>query len=284
MPAATLRQWERRYGCPKPERSESGYRLYADADLRVIETMKRYVDDGVPASRAADLVRASLAAGADREGRAGTALSADLVEALIDLDEPRADRVLGEAHALHPLETVLGEVIAPTLVEIGDRWHDGRITTANEHFASSYLQGRLLSLLSLAGGAHPDAPSALVACAPHDRHEIGALMLAVVLRRHGYRVSYLGADTPVADLVALAFERKPDAVLISATGVESLAALNARREDLLQAAPVVAFGGRAFDADPAAAERLGGHYLADNVVDAVERFGALIRSHAAARP
>ncbi|MEX2501217.1 MAG: MerR family transcriptional regulator, partial [Trueperaceae bacterium] len=57
VPAATLRQWERRYGCPKPERSTSGYRLYADVDLRVIETMKRYIDDGVPASRAADLVR-----------------------------------------------------------------------------------------------------------------------------------------------------------------------------------------------------------------------------------
>ncbi|MEX2501216.1 MAG: cobalamin-dependent protein, partial [Trueperaceae bacterium] len=216
--------------------------------------------------------------GADRDGRPGAKLRADLTEALIDLDETRCDRILSEAHALHPLDAVLSDIVTPSLVEIGQRWHDGLITTVNEHFATSYLQGRLMALLSLAGGAHPDSPAVLVTCAPHDRHEIGALMLAVMLRRHGYRVTYLGADTPVADLAALAFDRKPAAILVSASGAESLAALEARRDHLLEAAPIVAFGGRAFDAAPETAERLGGHYLADNVVDAVARFDALIRS------
>ena len=61
VPAATLRQWERRYGFPLPERSASGYRLYGDDDLRHIVAMKRHIDDGVPASRAAEMVRADQA-------------------------------------------------------------------------------------------------------------------------------------------------------------------------------------------------------------------------------
>ena len=33
VPAPTLRAWERRYGIPRPGRSESSYRLYSDADV-----------------------------------------------------------------------------------------------------------------------------------------------------------------------------------------------------------------------------------------------------------
>ena len=57
VPAGTLRQWERRYGFPCPERSDSGYRLYSEDDIRSIETMKHHIADGIPASRAAELVK-----------------------------------------------------------------------------------------------------------------------------------------------------------------------------------------------------------------------------------
>ena len=45
---------------------------------------------------------------------------------------------------------------------------------------------------------------AVLACAPGEQHEIGLLMLAVLLRADGWQVAYLGADTPVLDAVALA--------------------------------------------------------------------------------
>ena len=46
--------------------------------------------------------------------------------------------------------------------------------------------------------------TAVLACAPGEQHEIGLLMLAVLLRADGWQVAYLGADTPSADAVALA--------------------------------------------------------------------------------
>jgi DNA-binding transcriptional MerR regulator/methylmalonyl-CoA mutase cobalamin-binding subunit len=276
VPAGTLRQWERRYGFPHPERTESGYRLYSDDDIRGIATMKRHIDDGTPASRAAELAQ-ELPAGPADEGRPTGRLRDLLVDALVALDEERCDRVLGEAHALHPVETVLVEVIQPAMVEIGRRWHDGELPTTTEHFASSYAGGRLRSLLSLAG-QHRRSPGVLVGCAPHDQHELGALMLAVMLRRHGYRVTYLGPNVPVADLAALAAQQRPLAVMVSASTPESLAALRAERTRLAGIAPVLAFGGLAFNQHPAAAEELGGRYLAANVVDAIERFDELART------
>ena len=45
---------------------------------------------------------------------------------------------------------------------------------------------------------------AVLACAPGEHHEIGLLMLAILLRADGWQVAYLGADTPMADAAALA--------------------------------------------------------------------------------
>jgi DNA-binding transcriptional MerR regulator/methylmalonyl-CoA mutase cobalamin-binding subunit len=267
--AGTLRQWERRYGVPHPERSSAGYRLYSDDDLRAIEAMKRHIADGVPASRAAELV--------DRSGALQPAplptdvLRRRLVDAFLALDEDGAERVLGEAHAVHPVETVVPDVIAGAMVDIGEAWHDGRIDTTTEHFSSSFVQGWLRHLMSLAA-SHVHGPAVIVACAPGDHHELGALMLAVLLRRAGNAVYYVGADTPVADLNAMAHQLGASAVMLSASAPEALDALEREIDVLKQLAPVVVYGGAAFDRDPSRAERLGGVYLADDVGEAVKRF------------
>ena len=271
VPAGTLRQWERRYGFPCPERSESGYRLYSEDDIRSIEGMRRHIADGIPASRAAELVKQLPRLPDLAHGRPPEALRDALVAALVKLDEEAADRVLGEAHALHPVETVLTDVLQPAMVELGQRWHDGILPTTTEHFASSYVHGRLRSLLSLSG-QHRFAPVVIVACAPLDQHELGALMLAVTLRRRGYHVLYVGANTPVDDLVAMAKQHDAFALMVSASTGESLNELRARRALLSDAAPLVVFGGPAFNQQPDAAEELGGTYLADNIVDAARSF------------
>lgn len=278
VPAATLRQWERRYGYPCPERSGSGYRLYSEDDLRGIAVMKDHIDDGVPASRAAELAQRPTP---DRGGaRPADALRDDLIHALLDLDEVGADRVLGEAYALHPIETVLVDVIAPTMNDLGRRWHEGEIPTTTEHVASNYVHGKLRGLLALTG-AHYANPKVVIACAPHDHHELGALMLAVLLRRSGYRVIYVGPDTPTDDLAALVREHAPTALMVSASTRDSIRALEAGSDALRALATPVFYGGAAFNADPDAADALGGTYLSGNVVDAVARFDDLVASRSA---
>ncbi len=273
VPAATLRQWERRYGVPKPERSESGYRLYSDDDIGDIRAIKAHVDDGVPASRAAQMVGRRIA---DPQGpRPLAELQRELVAALVDLDDAQADRVVAEAHALYPVENVVLELFQPTMIEMGTLWHDGVINTTTEHFASSYVHGRLRQLMGLAAsnrGGH----GVIVACAPHDQHELGALMLALLLRRSGYQVYYVGANTPVEDLAAMAHAVKPVAVMISASSIDAVHELMNKRAHLQDVAPLLLLGGNGFNADPRRAELVGGRYLAANAADAVARFHALV--------
>ncbi len=273
VPASTLRQWERRYEFPLPERSDAGYRLYSDLDLEQIEGMKRYIEDGVPASRAAELVKHQSVA--PTGPRASQALVRELLAAFLALDEVRADEVLSEAHALHTVETVMLELMRGVVTELGERWHRGDINATTEHFASQYLQGRLRSLLSLTPGRRK-ATAVIVACAPQDQHELGALMLAVLLKRAGYRVYYVGAATPVPDLAEMAATIKPAAVMVSASLSASADALVAARDRLQNLAPVVVFGGGAFDQRPELARSLGGKYLSSDISEVVKSLVSLL--------
>jgi MerR family transcriptional regulator, light-induced transcriptional regulator len=270
VPATTLRQWERRYGFPMPERSEAGYRLYSDHDLKLIEAMRRYVEDGVPASRAAELVQ-KLSVPADGP-RPAAEFVRELTDALVALEEAQANDVMSEAFALHSVETVMLNVLKPAMVEIGRRWHSGEIPSTTEHFASNIVQTRLRALLNLAANRRAGL-AVVVACAPKDRHELGALMLAVSLRRAGYRVYYIGADTPVADLWQMAKSIRPAAVLISAMLPQSVEALLAERDTLRVLAPVLVFGGAAFEGQPELARSLGGIFLGNDLKEAIERLG-----------
>ncbi len=278
--ATTLRQWERRYGVPKPERSSSGYRLYSDEDVRLIEAMKRHIADGIPASRAAEIVK-QLYPSAPKP-RPLEELQGELFEALAAFDERRANDILSEAHALHPVDAVMLRLMQATMVEIGQKWHEGKISSATEHYASHYISGRLRALFSISADVKT-GPAVIVACAPLEQHELGPLILAVMLRRAGYRVYYIGADTPVEDLGKMAAALRPAGVLVSASTAESAGKLLEKRELLVGTAPIVVYGGTAFNDAPELVAALGGYYLGKAADEAVARFHELVQGLEAVR-
>jgi MerR family transcriptional regulator, light-induced transcriptional regulator len=204
VPAATLRQWERRYGFPMPERSASGYRLYGDDDLRHIRAMKATSTTACP-PRAPPRW---CGRGGRRPRAAAAAASCATSWSRRSSSSTRAAPTASSARRTRCTRsrTSSSTSSAARCSTSARLWHDGEINTTTEHFASSYVQGRLRQLMSLAGG-QPHGQRVIVACAPHDQHEIGAMMLAVMLRRSGYQVYYVGANTPVADLAAMARDR-----------------------------------------------------------------------------
>ncbi len=257
LSSALLRQWERRYGFPHPERSPGGHRLYSEADLAALRQIKTWISEGIAPSQA---VRRYLDSLTQEGPRAPEALSAELEEALVRADTESAERVMAEAHRLYPLEVVVMDIISPTLRRIGDGWHLGRVTTAQEHLASTYLRGRLQELLRLMGGSL--GPSVVVSTLPGEQHELGSLITALFLRRAGYTVHYLGPNTPLSDLKSFAERMGAKAVVLSAAQPISLESLP--RGALEGLAPVVVVGGRAAKHHPELVERLGGHYLGND--------------------
>jgi DNA-binding transcriptional MerR regulator len=189
-----LRAWERRYGLLQPIRTEGGFRLYTVEDAERVARMRHALDDGLSAAEAA---RRALAQAPPVEGLLDDARHR-LSIAVRSYDEATVQAVLDEALAAFALETVLSELILPALREIGDEWERGELEIAQEHFASNIVRERLLGLARLWGRG--SGPLAILACPPGERHDIGLIAFGLVLRSHGWRILFLGADTPLETL------------------------------------------------------------------------------------
>jgi DNA-binding transcriptional MerR regulator len=218
--ADLLRAWERRYGLLRPDRSQGGYRLYSSADEGRVRAMVTHLRAGVPAGEAA-----RLALEEDRSvGPVATAelseMGTELRQSLERFDDAGTQATLDALTASFSFETIAREVILPYLRELGERWERGEVSVAQEHFASVVLRGRLLALAR--GWDRGSGPRALLACAPQEQHELGLLVFGLALRQFGWRITFLGADTPIDTLTAAAADLSPAAVVLIALTPQKL--------------------------------------------------------------
>lgn len=293
--AATLRAWERRYMLVEPKRTASGYRLYSDRDVALLRWVRNQMTEGMTISRVVAMLEAMRQHGdpiwVDSEDAPiapqqespvpPSSFVQPLYQALTALDADRADEVMEQAFTLYTMSTVYLEIITPTLVEIGEAWHRGEVTISTEHFSSTYLRGRLLAQFR-AYANHHDMPMIMVGCAPGERHEVGALIFAILLRQHGYNVIYLGQDVPVEDMIETALHERPAMLCLSANSpatARGLAGLQSGLRQFGASAPVVCYGGRAFDSEPALRREIEGHYLGSDPRDALNTVANLLSAH-----
>jgi DNA-binding transcriptional MerR regulator len=265
-----LRAWERRYGLLRPTRSPGGLRLYSSDDLERVQAMQRYLDEGHAAAQAAELALASTRAGADAPPLAPDVARGQLAEALEGFDEPSAQAVLDRLLGAATVEVVLGEVILPYLHELGERWERGEVSVAQEHFASNVVRGRLLALAR--GWGRGVGPVALLACLPGEHHDLGLIAFGLALRSHGWRIAFLGSDTPLDTLERTAEALEPDLVVVSATSGKRIAPVAAQLKALARAHRV-GLGGSAVAAPQA--RRLGVLELSGDAVAEAERVAML---------
>jgi len=206
-----LRAWEARYRLLRPRRTSGHFRLYSDLDAARLRRMRSLLESGLSAAQAARAVLQEEAAGAH-----ATTVPVGLVEeldrVLLAFDEPDAHATLDRLFSSVVLETALVEAILPELRSIGDRWAAGAVTVAQEHFASTLIRGRLLGLAR--GWDEGRGRRAVLACVPGELHDIGLISFGLVLRRKGWRILYLGQDTPI-ETAASALKRSRAGVFVA---------------------------------------------------------------------
>lgn len=105
----------------------------------------------------------------------------------------------------------------PSLYDVGKLWEQGQISIAHEHLATSIIIRIMSSLYSSFCSAEHSRGTAIVSSSVNDHHEIGTRMVADVLELNGWNVYYLGANTPLSDLLKLIREEKPHLLALSVT-------------------------------------------------------------------
>jgi methanogenic corrinoid protein MtbC1 len=258
----TLRKWEQRYRILQPSRTSGGQRRYSERDVARVEWLCERLREGYRIGEAANLLgTAAITPARTAQDHLAAILSA------VEIGEPAAIGLLvDQAFALYDVDATLDEILAPLLREIGDRWQRDELTVAEEHVVSEAVRSRLGHLLADAGGGVRG--TAVLACAPGERHELGLLMLAIMMRADGWQVAYLGSDTPVSDASGLASDVGAKLLCISASlddRLEPLATELAETE--LPEETTLVLGGPAISSK--IARSLGGRYVQSGLHETV---------------
>ena len=252
-----IRAWERRYGVVSPARAASGYRLYDDAAIGVLSTMRSLVDAGWTASEAARAIVAGevpvvqpavplvLAAAPASPGDGPN--RARMIDAFVAAAEAvstvATEAALDEILATGSFEAVVDDLLMPAAAALGESWARGRMSVAAEHGASSAIIRRLAAIYQAAGV--PARTSVVVGLPPGSRHELGALAFAAALRRRAVGVLYLGPDVPVDGWTDAVTRTRAKAVVIGVVTDDDVPHAIEVIDALRRAVPIVAVGGAA---------------------------------------
>lgn len=221
---ATLRAWERRYGVVEPRRNGSGYRVYDEAALAALSTMRRLIDEGWSTGEAARAVASGQVSAVWKPSERPASLHGDepnaatymqqFLSSATRMDTHGIEDSLDAGFALGSFEHVVDSWLFPTLEALGEGWARGEIDVAGEHAASHAVHRRLAATFQ-AAGSRSRGPAVIVGLPPGSQHQLGALAFATAARRRGLDVLYLGADVPVESWAVAVRRRAAQAAVLS---------------------------------------------------------------------
>ena len=173
----TLRAWERRYGLIQPTRTESGHRLYSQANIEAIRSILAWLERGVAVSKVGKILQRNELAQINAAPISQEVASGEWGEwqqqirrALSDFDQVRLEQVYGQVFSSYPLAVVFQDVLMPLWQQLRLRQNEfGR--SSEWLFFDNFLRARALQRLQLARGAS-DVRVALAAIEPPLRRNL----------------------------------------------------------------------------------------------------------------
>jgi methanogenic corrinoid protein MtbC1 len=194
-----------------------------------------------------------------------------LGERIDALDRPGAVSLVLSAVAQNRIEVadLYTQVLGPYLAAIGSRWQHGAEQVWQEHFASHVVRTIVEALyptVMIAAASVPSrGESVLLVCPPREEHELGLRMLADRFELAGYHTVFLGADTPVAEIVSAGKALRATIVALSVSTVFERMELRCVVDSVREALPGarLLLGGAAFARDP-------GSWTDDGLLDPAE--------------
>lgn len=169
--------------------------------------------------------------------------------AVLNGDADQAHKVIdhGLSAGVIPSRLYL-EVLMPTQVEIGARWHRGEVTIPQEHIATQITLRQMARLRGMLKTRLRLGLKAVVSSVEGDQHFIGAQAVADFLVVDGWEVDFLGADIPTDHLVPYAKARGAHLVCVSVSLTSLVPVAQKLVSELrkFSAPPKILLGGAAF--------------------------------------
>ncbi|WP_374287120.1 MerR family transcriptional regulator [Pseudomonas fluvialis] len=214
----TLRAWERRYGLIQPTRTDSGHRLYSQADIEAVRSILAWIERGVAVSKVGKILAKNEAAKAPvvepyqalAESEWGE-WQAQIRLALSRFDELQLERLYGQVFATYPLAVVFADIFLPI-------WQDLLLRreqfgqTSEWLFLDSFLRARVLQRLQLA--RNPAQERVLLVAIPGHCHELELWVAGLLLGSNEWAVSVLALGQPLDELALVCEKLQPQALVL----------------------------------------------------------------------
>lgn len=221
------------------------------------------------------------------EGRAfsGDSRHRELLQAIEAANLEQAEAVIGSYARQTSHSRAYAELVEPVLVEIGERWAQGRpMILAQGYLAAKLVENLMADVLEERQGAEVPLNAygpVLIGNIEDDFHSLGRKMVVTFLRAAGWDVRDLGNDVPAADFVAAA--REAGARIIGASAMMYTTAMNIKKlraaidESELKGRVKLAVGGAVFNLRPELLAEVGSEGTARNAMLVPELFERLAR-------
>lgn len=214
----TLRAWERRYGLIQPTRTDSGHRLYSQADIEAVRSILAWIERGVAVSKVGKILARSSQAKApatpaydDVAAGEWSEWQAQLRRAVAAFDDAQLERLYGQVFSSYPLAVAFQEVLLPVWQELLLR-QDGFGQASEWLFLDTFLRGRVLQRLQLTRGQGEER--VLLAALPGHAHELELLVAGLLLAGSELAVSPLGLGQPFDELPLVCEKVRPQALVL----------------------------------------------------------------------
>lgn len=211
--AHTLRIWESRYGIINPQRTETNIRYYGDEELRYVMNISLLNKNGFKISKIAAMspeqVAEKVAAISEVSYEHETQLDAMTIS-MVEMDEGKFDHIMRFNTQKLGFERTMVEIIHPFLDKLSTLWLTGSLKPAQENFMSALIRRKIIAAIDREPLPRRTRKSFLLYLPEGERQELSLLFVHYLLRRRGFRVIYVGADTGLLDLADACDVYTPD--------------------------------------------------------------------------
>ena len=214
----TLRAWERRYGLIQPTRTDSGHRLYSQADIDSVRSILAWIERGVAVSKVGKILAksdsikaASVPVYHEVSVNEWAEWQAQVRNAIGAFDEVKLERLYGQVFSSYPLPVVFQDILMPLWQELLLR-QDEFGQTSEWLFFDTFLRARILQRLQLLR-SHTEERVLLAALPGHCR-ELELLVAALLLSGSDNSISILGLGQPLEELTLVCERMQPLALVL----------------------------------------------------------------------
>jgi MerR family transcriptional regulator, light-induced transcriptional regulator len=215
--AHTIRIWEKRYNLLSPCRTETNLRTYSDDDLTTILIVSVLNNHGIKISHIAEMTHSERVRRFEmiQNESVDSGAVEQFILALLNLDEHLFCQTFQDLVDLHGLEITFSDFVVPFLDRIGVMWLVGTINPAQEHFMSHLIRQKIVVAIDKLPCEISTDKKAILYLPEHEWHELGLLFYHFILKKHGWKVFYLGQSVPMEALRQVVGQLKPDLMVTS---------------------------------------------------------------------